>query len=529
MDEHNEDVYVDAPETQLEQKDSGLRNGARNSKLDSPEAAPSTESDPGMDTDESMETKDVVSLSDDDIVIALMGVTGSGKSTFISLLAEQSIRIGHSLNSCTADIGIYSFQYGDRTVYLIDTPGFDDTSRSDTEILKEIAFFLAAIYSKRVRLAGLVYLHRISDPRMQGSALKNLHMFQKLCGDRGLASVVLATTMWKGLEATEEGRQIGQQRSEDLQKPEFWGAMIKRGSRIVRHDGSAESAKSIVGSLIDGTDGQESRGAVLDIQVQMVDEGKALDETAAGQFVQADMLEARRRFEADLVEYQASMEMALQEKDTEMFELLRKEKQDAERRATQLNADRDQLRVSLQQLALEKDAKYQALAAEVQAEQTKQSRDRDDAAETAAASRELLQLQSQLAAVRRELTESKARYSHDLQRQQMMLEHQRETEVQQERVRATEREFALVQQKAELESKIELQMRRSRKRHRSNPIADICQKLVSFVAGGGSQGLVNELAYGSGVYEPRRGERRHDRSHGPGYEHESRNTRDLLY
>ena len=29
-----------------------------------------------------------------------MGVTGSGKSTFISLLAEQSVQIGHSLNSC---------------------------------------------------------------------------------------------------------------------------------------------------------------------------------------------------------------------------------------------------------------------------------------------------------------------------------------------------------------------------------------------------------------------------------------------
>ena len=33
-------------------------------------------------------------------VVAVMGPTGSGKSTFISKLASQSMRIGHSLSSC---------------------------------------------------------------------------------------------------------------------------------------------------------------------------------------------------------------------------------------------------------------------------------------------------------------------------------------------------------------------------------------------------------------------------------------------
>lgn len=398
-------------------------------------------------------------------------------------------------------------------MYLIDTPGFDDTSRSDTEILKEIAFFLAAIYSKKVRLAGIVYLHRITDPRMQGSALKNLHMFQKLCGDRGLSSVVLATTMWKGLEATEEGRQVGQQRSEDLQKPEFWGAMIKRGSRIVKHDGSPESANSIVGSLIDGATkgGIDGQGAVLDIQVQMVDERKTLDETAAGQFVQAEMLEARRRFEADLVEYQASMEMALQEKDTQMFELLRKEKEEAERRAAQLNTDRDQLRVSLQQLAREKDAKYQALAAEAQAKQAQQNQDLDSTATTAVSSLDRVHLEGQIAAIRREIKESEARHQHDMQRQRLTLEHQLETGVHQARVRGTEREVALVKQLTELENKLANEKRRSKRKSRGSSVAGFCKLLGSFV-GGGSQELVN-LAYDA-FNEPHRGEGRSDRSHG---------------
>ncbi|KJZ70207.1 hypothetical protein HIM_10393 [Hirsutella minnesotensis 3608] len=469
------------------------------------EAGPVVDSDsePGVATDDEddvdVDGEEVVSLGDDDVVIAIMGVTGSGKSTFISLLAEQPVQVGHSLNSCTVDIGVYSFTLGDRSIYLIDTPGFDDTTRSDTDVLKDIAFFLATIYTKRVRLAGIIYLHRITDPRMQGSAVKNLHMFQKLCGERGMASVVLTTTMWQGLDNTEEGREIGNRREDGLQRPEFWGAMIKRGSRIVRHDGSSESASRIVDRLVEPIfSGNSPGGVVLDIQVQMVDEGKKLDETAAGQFVQADMLEARRRFEADLAEYQESMALALREKDAETFELLRREKEQAEARAAQRSADWQKLNVSLQQLAREKDAQYQVLAKtlDVQQQQTPDM--------VTAVSRELTMLQDQLGSVRRELSNAKAEHRRDMQRQQMLLRHQRETEIQNEQARASERELLLLQQQAELERKIASELRRSRKRQ-ANPIVAFYRSFVTFVAGDQSEDD-NRIAYGEAHH---RSHRRH--------------------
>lgn len=37
---------------------------------------------------------------ENDIVIALMGMTGSGKSSIISLCTNQDIKIGHELVSC---------------------------------------------------------------------------------------------------------------------------------------------------------------------------------------------------------------------------------------------------------------------------------------------------------------------------------------------------------------------------------------------------------------------------------------------
>ena len=134
-----------------------------------------------------------------------MGVTGSGKSTFISLLALEHVEVGHSLESCTTEVQIYSFlREGGRHGYLIDTPGFDDTTRSDTEILWEIVNYLNRLYAKRVRLTGLIYLHRITDVRMQGSAVKNLDILRSLCGEDAFANIALVSTMWQELKTLDD-------------------------------------------------------------------------------------------------------------------------------------------------------------------------------------------------------------------------------------------------------------------------------------------------------------------------------------
>jgi len=48
------------------------------------------------------------------------------------------------LESCTPEVQLANeFALDGRRVILIDTPGFDDTTKSDTEVLKNIATFLA--------------------------------------------------------------------------------------------------------------------------------------------------------------------------------------------------------------------------------------------------------------------------------------------------------------------------------------------------------------------------------------------------
>ena len=63
---------------------------------------------------------------------------------FINLASGSNLRIGMLLESCTAEVQLADkFTLDGRAVTLIDTPGFDDTSKSDVDILKMIAAFLA--------------------------------------------------------------------------------------------------------------------------------------------------------------------------------------------------------------------------------------------------------------------------------------------------------------------------------------------------------------------------------------------------
>ncbi|KAF7771738.1 hypothetical protein Agabi119p4_6049 [Agaricus bisporus var. burnettii] len=226
---------------------------------------------PGAETINAVQT-----IRKDDIVIAFMGPTGAGKSYFIDLLTGQKgKRAGSSLKSVTSQIQATRVRhqgYDDRIV-LVDTPGFDDTTRSDMEILQIISEWMQKTYSKKVKLSGLIYLHRITDNRMAGSPHKNLRMFGELCGDVAMTQVRLVSTMWGKVKP-----EVGEGREREL-RDKFWMRFIEKGSKIERlRDTKGEEAWRIVEGLIHDS---KEREAVL-LQEELVELQKQLNETAAG-------------------------------------------------------------------------------------------------------------------------------------------------------------------------------------------------------------------------------------------------------
>jgi hypothetical protein len=262
----------------------------------------------------------------------------------------------------TREVNAYSFMYKPNVrVHLIDTPGFDDSNRTDTDVLRDIAGFLGTAYQQNIRLSGLVYCHRIIDPRMQGSAQRNFHMFRDLCGEDCYRQIALITTHWAYVPPN-----IGAAREKELIDTEkFWGYMFKKGSHILRHlsETDRSSAMTILGELI-----REDTKITLDIQREM-DEGLGLEQTSAGKRLNADVIEMRKKYQEDLKALEQDMRRAMAEKDKEQTQILEKLLSDTELKIKAGEESQERLKADLQNLQVEREAAMTKLQAELKASQ----------------------------------------------------------------------------------------------------------------------------------------------------------------
>lgn len=239
-------------------------------------------------------------------------------------------------------VDVYAYDpSASRTIYLVDTPGFDDTTRSDTEVLREIAGWLNDSYKNRVLLHGIIYFHRIADVRMPGSAKKNLLMFKKLCGEDALKKVVLATTMWDKVPQ----RQAEEREKQLIETPEFWGFMVSKGSVTYRHNNTVESAVRIIEKMAG-----DNTNMTLDIQNQMVNENQTLVETAVGKELQSELIQERQKWAAELKEAREQMKEAIYLRDKESEEVLQEVKKDYVSRLERLERDNKRLHVDAERL-----------------------------------------------------------------------------------------------------------------------------------------------------------------------------------
>ena len=127
-------------------------------------------------------------------------------------------------------------------------------------------------YKQRIKLTGIIQLYSIADTKMRGTPLRNLSMFEELCGSDGLANVILTTTFWSQVIPD-----VGYQREEQL-KSEFWAKMIRHGCRVARFDPwSYETAWKIIDLLNVAV----PRRHALKVQDEIVDEKKNLPKISA--------------------------------------------------------------------------------------------------------------------------------------------------------------------------------------------------------------------------------------------------------
>lgn len=207
----------------------------------------------------------------------------------------------------TSRVSSYRFTHQNTDFVLVDTPGFDDTNCSDERIMTHVLEWLESSFRSGTRLNGLIYLHRIIDPKMQGSALNNMRMFRKLCGPECFGNIVLATTFWDDLSDD-----LGAQREEELKSnDEFWGKMLKKGSEVVRLGKDRESGLKLLMGIA------KKSKITLHSQREMVDENKSAQETAAAQSIHEEILKQREEFERKIEQQRVEHERELERRRIE--------------------------------------------------------------------------------------------------------------------------------------------------------------------------------------------------------------------
>lgn len=128
-------------------------------------------------------------------------------------------------------------------------------------------------YGEDKKVDGVIYMQRISDPRMGGAQVRNARMFRKLCGHTSMSNVVIVTTFWDRVQPDE-----GAKREKEL-KEKFFDQQLSQGANMLRYDRrtSQNSARGIVEVAT------KNDPKALRIQKQMVDYKKALPNTDAAQ------------------------------------------------------------------------------------------------------------------------------------------------------------------------------------------------------------------------------------------------------
>ena len=151
-------------------------------------------------------------------------------------------------------------------------------------------------YEQGESLAGIIYIHRISDVRFTGAAVKNFKTLLAICGHEALCNVVIMTNMWG--KVTQE---VGTAREQELAS-DFFKPALDNGAFFVRHEDTTESAHNVIRAIM----GKER--VTLRIQKEIVDQGKQIYETAAGRGLRRELDKQVEKHLKQLKELQEMLE-----------------------------------------------------------------------------------------------------------------------------------------------------------------------------------------------------------------------------
>ena len=140
-----------------------------------------------------------------------------------------------------------------------------------------------------MKLGGIIYLHDIFRTRMLGSNRQNLVVFQDLCGNKALSSVIIGIT-----NSGDIPQEVSEKRRDGLSST-FWTGMIEAGARVCPLENDRTSARNLLNMILINVKPFigpfEHRTEFVEIQNEVVDQAKIVSETKAGKQLKSTLEE----------------------------------------------------------------------------------------------------------------------------------------------------------------------------------------------------------------------------------------------
>lgn len=153
-----------------------------------------------------------------------------------------------------------------------------------------------------------------------------------------------------------EKRDIAERREKELKETtKYWGNMITKGSRVLRHDNMQQSALALVDSFV-----KEDSKIILGIQKEMVNDQKPLDKTEAGQDIKSMLDEQHASLRTEIHTVESDLREALRAKDEELAQVMSELRLEHKQALQQVLDNQQRLQATMQQLHETKSAELEA-------------------------------------------------------------------------------------------------------------------------------------------------------------------------
>ncbi|KAK0648164.1 P-loop containing nucleoside triphosphate hydrolase protein [Cercophora newfieldiana] len=233
-----------------------------------------------------------------DVVILLIGLHGTGKSTFTRAATGERVVVGNGVDPCTTKCKKYSVVYRGKQFAIIDTPGLADRNTVDEnlDILQQIADQLHKLGQDHV--TGVIYFHSIEGMRIRGVDMDNIRILEAICGQPFFSRVAFVTTRWDLLKDDQySGREIVHQSLQQLCRN-----LLPNSPDIFRFLNTSESHQPILDYFFDQESYTEGYGTCPQLLFAQELERyrwerkpeKAVRKTAAGKQVVAQSRKVRK-------------------------------------------------------------------------------------------------------------------------------------------------------------------------------------------------------------------------------------------